>query len=159
MKRYTVKTLSLLACAALISLGLFVVLEGTPTRVEGVNMPDTIIIKYIQKQYGPVTFNHAMHTTLAGSCGKCHHQHNDKIRSTCGECHALKPDIFKASVKQGFLPCSGCHTDNSPDVPGIPSLKVALHMKCFECHVGIRELGSSPGACSKTCHQKMSVKN
>ena len=122
--------------------------------VEGMEIPGTIVIDHIQKQYSPVTFDHTMHAELAGNCGKCHHQHSEKMISVCKECHALNADAFKSSVKEGFLPCSGCHSDYSPEAPGMPSLKVALHKKCFECHVGIGELGSSPRGCAQTCHTK-----
>jgi hypothetical protein len=36
----------------------------------------------------------------------------------------------------------------------MPALKVAFHKKCFECHVGMGELGSSPRGCVQTCHTK-----
>jgi len=153
MKTYTAKML-LLAGATMAFLWLLAVMIGSPARAEGKEMPDTIVIKYLKKQYGPVVFNHTMHAAIAGSCGKCHHQHNDKARSTCNECHALNGDTFKASVKQSFTACSACHTEYSPEMPEMPGLKVALHKKCFECHVGIGELGSSPRGCVKTCHAK-----
>jgi hypothetical protein len=121
--------------------------------VEGAEMPGVIILDHVQKQYRPVRFDHAMHAGLAESCGKCHHQHNDKTISACKECHTLNPDTFRSSAK-GFLPCSECHSDYSPDAPAMPGLKVALHKKCFQCHIGIGELGSSPRGCAETCHTK-----
>lgn len=121
---------------------------------KGLNMPRKIIIKYIQKDYGPVKFDHAAHVLLASGCGQCHHMHNDKQNATCKECHAINSANFKSSVKEGFLPCSACHTENSVDSPGVPGLKVALHKKCFECHIGMGELGVSPQGCTKTCHTK-----
>lgn len=153
MKMYTVKTLRLLAWTAVASLGLLAGLIG-PARAEGIKMPGTIKIKYIQNQYRPVVFDHAMHVSIAEGCGTCHHQHNDKMKSTCSECHSLNAAQFKASAKQGFAACSGCHTDNSPGAPEMPGLKVALHKKCFQCHVGIGDLGFSPAACVKTCHAR-----
>ncbi len=152
MKRHSVKTLLLLVCAILITAGIITVPDVFSARAEGTDAPGVIIIKYLQNRYGPVTFDHSMHVSLAGSCGKCHHQHNDKTRAMCGECHSLSAGQFKASVKNGFLPCSGCHTDYSPDTPEMPGLKVAFHKKCFECHIGVGELGSSPEGCVKTCH-------
>ncbi len=119
---------------------------------EVANMPGILVIKHIQNEYGPVTFDHTMHVSMAGNCGECHHTHNEKINSTCMECHSLNSKAFKASAKHGFLPCSGCHTDYSPEAPGMPGLKVALHKKCFGCHVGIGELGASPQGCVRTCH-------
>lgn len=133
------------------SLGLLAV-SGVPLIIEGAGAPGTITINYLEKSYGPVTFDHALHTTLAGGCGSCHHMHSEKANATCRECHSLKAEAFKSSVSQQFLPCSGCHTDYSLESPAMPGLKVALHKKCFECHVGIGELGSSPAGCAKTCH-------
>jgi hypothetical protein len=141
------------ACIIIVFLGMMV-LKAMPVSVEGMEIPGTIVIDHIQKQYNPVTFDHTMHAGLAGNCGKCHHQHNEKTISVCKECHFLNAEAFKASVKEGFLPCSGCHSDYSPEAPGMPGLKVALHKKCFECHVGIGELGSSPRGCAQTCHTK-----
>ncbi|HWR71575.1 MAG TPA: cytochrome c3 family protein, partial [Nitrospirota bacterium] len=126
MKRYTVKTLFFAACAALMSLGLLALLMAAPAGVDGKEMPGTIVIKNLSKQYRSVTFDHAMHTAIAGNCGMCHHQHNDKARATCSECHALSADTFKASVKQSFTACSACHSDPSSDMPEMPGLKVAL---------------------------------
>lgn len=154
MKGYTVNTLWAGACAAVVSLCFFAAIGGSPAAVEGTQMPGTIVINYLERMYGPVTFDHALHTGLAGSCGTCHHGHNEKMNATCRECHTLSAEKFRASANQGFLPCSGCHADNSADAPGMPGLKVALHKKCFECHVGIGELGSSPQGCVKTCHSK-----
>jgi hypothetical protein len=154
MKRYTVKTLFFTACAALMFMGSLALLMAAPAGVDGKEMPGTIVIKNLTKQYRPVTFDHAMHTAIAGTCGTCHHQHDDKARSTCSECHALNADSFKASVKQSFSACSSCHADPSPEMPEMPGLKVALHKKCFQCHVGIGELGSSPKGCVKTCHAR-----
>jgi hypothetical protein len=144
------------ACIVIALLGMLL-LKGVTRIVEAVEIPGTIVIDHIQKQYGSVTFDHTMHAGLAGNCGKCHHQHSEKTISVCKECHALNADAFKSSVKEGFLPCSGCHSEYSPDAPGMPSLKVAFHKKCFECHVGIGELGSSPRGCSQTCHTKKSI--
>jgi hypothetical protein len=154
MEGYTAKTWWAVICAALVSLVACAVLAGFPPAVDGKQMPGTIVINHLENRYGPVTFDHALHTGLAGSCGKCHHGHNEKMNATCRECHTLSADKFRASANQGFLPCSGCHTDYSPDTPAMPGLKVALHKKCFECHVGVGELGSSPEGCVKTCHAK-----
>jgi len=147
------KRCGLAACIVIVFFGLLIV-KVMPVMVEAMEMPGTIVIDHIQKQYSPVTFDHAMHAGLAENCGKCHHQHSEKMISVCKECHALNADAFKSSAKEGFLPCSGCHSDYSADAPGMPGLKVAFHKKCFECHVGIGELGSSPRGCSQTCHTK-----
>jgi hypothetical protein len=153
MKRHALK-IGVSACAAMAFLWLIALPAASPARGEGKAMPDTIVIKYLKNQYGPVTFPHAMHAALAGNCGKCHHQHNDKVSASCRECHALKAGVFVASAKHGFAACSSCHSEASPEMPEMPGLKTALHKKCFECHVGIGELGASPGGCVKTCHAK-----
>jgi hypothetical protein len=154
MKMNTVKRLGLSAWAALAFLALIAGVAGPPAQAEGKEMPGVIVLKYLQNKYRPVTFNHEVHASIAGSCGTCHHQHDDKARATCKECHALSEGAFKASVKHSFAACSSCHSDPSPDMPEMPGLKVAFHKKCFQCHVGIGDLGASPGACVKTCHAK-----
>ncbi len=126
----------------------------TPVLGKSLSMPRIIIINHIQKQYSAVKFDHAAHVSLASGCGQCHHMHNDKQNATCKECHTLSSANFKAAVKGSFLPCSACHIDNSPESPEVPGLKVALHKKCFECHMGIGDLGVSPQGCVKTCHTR-----
>jgi hypothetical protein len=154
MTMYIVKTLRLLAITAAVAVGLLIGPNGSSPTAEGVTMPGTIVIKHIMNQYGPVTFNHEMHVGIAGNCGTCHHQHDEKVKAGCTECHSLSAGAFKASAKHGFSPCNSCHADPSPDMPEMPGLKVALHKKCFSCHLGMGELGASPGACTKTCHAK-----
>jgi hypothetical protein len=151
MKWYNVRTIFFAICAVLVTLGTIAALVLSPTRAVGQERPGTIIIKNLEDQYGPVTFDHEMHTAMADGCGTCHHQHNEKIRTSCKECHEMK-----VSGDPSFIACSSCHSDTLPDMPEMPGLKVALHSKCFPCHMdmGIGELGSSPGACVKTCHSK-----
>ena len=153
MKIRTFDKRLLQTCAALIVFAIVIILAPF-VLAGGPEIPGTITIDSLQKQYGPVTFDHTMHAGLAENCGKCHHQHNDKMVASCKECHTIEPSAFKASAKQGFLPCSGCHTEYSPDSPDMPGLKVALHKKCFQCHVGTGKLGTSPAGCAETCHSK-----
>ena len=147
MRRLLVFTV--MVCAAVIF-----ILSETPVLGKGMTMPRVIILDHIQKQYSPVKFDHAAHVPLATGCGQCHHMHNDKQNSTCKECHAINSANFKATVKEGFLPCSACHTSSSAESPEMPGLKVALHKKCFECHKGMGDLGASPQGCVKTCHTR-----
>jgi hypothetical protein len=155
MRISTIKAPWFSICVIIAFIGLFAFLSGSSAGIEGVKkIPGIIDIKYIQREYGSVAFNHSKHAAMAGTCGKCHHMHNEKINSACRQCHALDAEAFKSSVKQVFLPCSACHTNHSPESPGVPGLKVALHKKCFECHIGMRELGYSPSGCVKTCHAK-----
>ncbi|MGO9612383.1 MAG: cytochrome c3 family protein [Dissulfurispiraceae bacterium] len=154
MKEDTVKRFWVLACTVVAFFWLISALGELSARAEKSDMPGIIVIKDLQKRYGPVSFDHSMHASLAGECGTCHHMHNKETASSCGKCHSIGAKEFKASVKQTFLPCSACHTDLTADSPEMPSLKVALHKKCFQCHVGIGGIGSSPEGCVKTCHSK-----
>lgn len=141
------------ACLVIGLSAFYLIASSIDTPVEGIKMPGTIVLDHIQKRYAPVSFDHAMHVTLAEGCGQCHHEHHDKKNATCKECH-VETKHFKSSVKQGFLPCSGCHGDYSPEKPEVPGLMVALHRKCFQCHVGIGDLGTSPQGCTAICHAK-----
>lgn len=130
------------------------VTPGTARGGEGATVPDTIIMDDIQKEFGPVTFEHSMHVEIAENCGACHHIHNERVNSTCGDCHALDSAAFKGSATEGFPPCSSCHMDYSPEEPEVPGLKVALHKTCFGCHVGMGDLGVSPAGCAEMCHAR-----
>lgn len=156
MKKYRVRTLWLLAFVVLAFIAATSI-SGSREAAEGISTPDTIVLKYIQNKYGPVVFNHSMHASLAGNCSKCHHQHDEKARAECKRCHVLNIEALRTS-NLGFLPCSGCHSGFSPDTPGMPDLKTALHKACFECHKGIGELGFSPMGCARTCHARNEAK-
>lgn len=147
MHRLMTQLAALIFCIAPVAL-----FPIAPATGAGMTPPDTITINAVQKKFGPVQFDHAKHASLAEGCGQCHHMHNDKLNTSCRECHSIDKTHFKSSVKQPFLPCSGCHTDASPDAPEIPGLKVALHKKCFTCHIGMGDLGASPKGCTQICH-------
>ncbi|KAF0183235.1 MAG: hypothetical protein FD164_793 [Nitrospirae bacterium] len=147
MPRLILKLAALVLCIAPVSFFLITSATGTGTA-----LPGMITINAVQNKFGPVQFDHAKHAALAEGCGQCHHMHNDKANATCKECHALSAAHFKNSVKQQFLPCSGCHTETSATAPELPGLKVALHKKCFTCHVGMGDLGASPRGCTQICH-------
>ena len=151
MKKHIGKTPWLLACVVL---GLVTISAGSPSWGDVKKIPGVIILKDIQNRYGPVTFDHKKHTTLAENCGTCHHTHDKKTYETCGECHTQAAKILKAAANGMLMPCSGCHGEYSPDAPGMPDLKVALHKKCFTCHVGMGDLGDSPKGCVNTCHTR-----
>lgn len=147
MHRPMMKLAALVFCAIPATL-LFL----TPAGGAGTAGPGTITINAVQKTFGPVQFDHAKHASLAEGCGQCHHMHNDKMNASCRECHAIDAARFKGSVKQQFMPCSGCHTESTADAPELPGLKVALHKKCFTCHIGMGDLGASPKGCTQLCH-------
>jgi hypothetical protein len=116
--------------------------------------PTTATLDSLSEKYGPVIFDHAKHTVIAGDCGICHHQHDHFAALPCKECHSLDPSIFKNSVVNSFMACRNCHDRPDPSNPGMPGLKVAYHEKCFHCHRGMGEVGISPKGCTLMCHSK-----
>ncbi|MDA8088512.1 MAG: cytochrome c3 family protein [Nitrospiraceae bacterium] len=124
------------------------------------DVPGTIVINEVppvprsiawQDRFGPVTFDHGMHTALT-KCGTCHHTHRNIAYGLCDNCHTQVPGLFAASATHMFMGCKYCHGQYSPSKPWMPGLKTALHQTCFGCHVGIGELGVSPAGCARTCH-------
>jgi hypothetical protein len=113
-------------------------------------MPGLVVLDSIEKAYGPVKFDHAMHTFIAGSCGECHHQHGTDL--TCKNCHSIDSSVFKKTVDSSFLPCNTCHGEFNSDMPGMPGLKVAYHAQCFKCHKGMGNVGIDPKGCTEQCH-------
>ncbi len=106
----------------------------------------------ISDKYEPVRFNHSRHIDLAGKCDTCHHEHGDNSSLPCKNCHSLNNNTFKNTVVNGFMACQNCHGAINPDNPSIPSLKVAYHRTCFQCHRGMGEVGIDPKGCTKICH-------
>jgi hypothetical protein len=146
MKRFFVCALCL-CCAA------FPVLAGKAgASAESGSAPGTVVLDSLAERYGPVTFDHTMHTYVADQCGSCHHVHNPDKTTSCGGCHDIGPEDFKEAATSRFLACSACHGEYDPEVPSIPGLKVAYHKQCFSCHRGSGELGTSPKACAQKCH-------
>ena len=68
--RIPIKMLRLPVCAVFVFLFLLAVMAGSASS-EGVDIPGTIIIKYIENKFGPVTFDHSMHADMADNCGEC----------------------------------------------------------------------------------------
>ncbi len=116
-------------------------------------LPGIRVLSSISNWYEPVTFDHAKHVAIAGKCGACHH-HGNGNTSSCEQCHKLSPSVFKNSVVNNFLPCSGCHGAPDRENPSMPGLKVAYHKKCFECHRGMGNVGLDPKGCTELCHAK-----
>ncbi len=122
--------------------------SSSATRLPGVRVLSSLV-----DQYGPVTFDHAKHVSLAGKCDVCHH-HANGAAATCAQCHNLSPAVFRKSVVSSFLPCSSCHSAPDPGNPSMPGLKVAYHQKCFACHRGMGDVGLAPKGCTELCHAK-----
>ena len=116
--------------------------------------PNVVALDSLKDKYGVVHFNHAEHVSLAGDCGKCHHQHGNNSSLPCKECHAISPEQFRKSLSNTFMACRNCHDAPDRSNPGMPGLKAAYHEKCFQCHRGMAGIGEDPKACAETCHEK-----
>ena len=116
--------------------------------------PGTIKLDSLMDKYQAVQFDHSKHTSLAGDCGACHHEHSGS-RSTCKDCHSVSKAVFQNSVSKSFTACKNCHDAVSPDNPGMPGLKAAYHRVCFECHRGLGNVGTDPAGCTEMCHSKL----
>lgn len=80
--------------------------------------PDIVIIDQLADLYGPVTFAHRMHASMAnmnGGCENCHHY----------------------SEQSGTIPpCRSCHEVDKQEVDlRMPALKGAYHRQCINCHL------------------------
>lgn len=96
--------------------------------------PETLTLESLSNLYGPVSFDHAMHTEMAESCSDCHHK---------------QPNLKEGDRAMG---CKTCHKTFNPAQDKKPGLKGAYHRTCFKCHE--TEAGSDPAGCSGACHSK-----
>ena len=103
---------------------------------KGGGSSDTIVIKGLEKLYGPVEFSHGDHEELAEDCSSCHHHSDEPL--ACGECHE---------------PISVYHYKGKERKAGI-GLKGAYHGLCIGCH---KENESGPVGCTD-CHAKKAGK-
>ncbi len=91
--------------------------------------PDSMLLKILVNEYGPVRFNHKLHARMSDmdkGCAECHHYSPEGRIPPCGECHGGEAN--PANLRQ-------------------PSLKGAYHRQCLSCH---REWSHST-ACA-VCH-------
>jgi len=140
--------------AALAALVLFIALPGARSA----EPPDAVEIAPLAEYYGPVAFDHEMHTDLAESCATCHH-HTAGVppkEGACASCH-------DAPLASGPTACRGCHVPLPfstaevglrPDGQkryhiDVPGLKGAYHLSCMGCH---EEMGG-PTRCEE-CHDR-----
>ena len=121
--------------------------------------PGTVKLDSLVDKYEPVLFNHEKHIGIAGDCGKCHHQHGNNASSPCHECHRIAASSFRGSVTGSFMACKNCHGVYDPASPGMPGLKVAYHRQCFQCHLGMADVGVDPKACAAMCHDKRELQS
>jgi hypothetical protein len=143
MKRTVSIAIAAVLCCA------FAALTGIASDGPGIR-----ILNSIQKTYGPVTFDHRKHVSIAGSCGTCHHEHSMGEGLPCKQCHSVTPAVFKESVSHSFLSCKSCHGDFDRDNASMPGLRTAYHVQCFTCHRGMAGIGTDPKGCSELCHEK-----
>ncbi len=120
--------------------------------------PGTRVLDSIKDAYTPVTFDHAKHTAIAGSCAACHHEHKMGDGLPCKQCHNLSPETFKKSVTNSFMPCKNCHGTFDRDNAAMPGLKTAYHRQCFTCHRGMGNIGEDPKGCTEICHARKADK-
>ena len=116
--------------------------------------PGIVKLDSVVNEYTPVLFNHEKHISIAGDCGKCHHQHGNNSSLSCHECHRIAASSFRGSVTESFMACKGCHGVYDPASPQMPGLKAAYHRQCFQCHRGMADVGLDPKACAAMCHDK-----
>jgi hypothetical protein len=120
--------------------------------------PGTVELGTLANHYSPVTFDHAMHTTVAASCAECHHHTTGAAPTdpSCARCH-------EAGAKAKSVACKDCHSDSrfsAEDLAkiegnpqryhkGKPGLKGAYHQKCLGCHTSM----GGPTGC-QDCHTR-----
>ncbi len=121
------------------------------------DIPQMVLLDSISKDYEPVNFDHSSHTMYAEGCLVCHHEH-PKNADTCMNCHEVDSSFFKKTAKSYFIGCRNCHGEYDPSNPSMPSLKVAYHSKCFQCHRGMGNVGTDPKGCTEMCHAKKTSK-
>lgn len=100
-------------------------------RTAATEGPEEVTIQELSRWFGPVTFSHGAHASLAGDCVSCHH-HSDGEAAPCSTCH---PVLF------------------DPAQPTVPTVSVAFHQRCVGCH---RTAGSGPMGC-EACHKRKSL--
>ena len=131
------------------------ILCAAPLFAEGpAKAPDIITLDSLSEQYQPVFFTHERHTSYAGNCGTCHHEHGNSGTLPCKNCHSLNAAAFKNSVTHSFMACKNCHGSYSPSSVKTPGLKAAYHTQCLQCHRGMGTIGKDPKGCAELCHAR-----
>ncbi|MEE4166019.1 MAG: cytochrome c3 family protein [Desulfocapsaceae bacterium] len=117
--------------------------------------PAVVTMGQISNLYGPVDFDHQLHSDYA-ACSECHHHTTGSppSRPSCTPCHT-------GAEKTDSAACSSCHhhlpehrenpASSASGLPyhiDIPSLKGAYHLLCIDCHEAIT---SGPTQC-EDCH-------
>lgn len=129
------------------------------TAGEVMEGPDSVDLDSLAELYGPVTFDHAMHTEAAeGKCAACHHHSTGTPVEDplCVRCHAT-------SGATDSVACQECHVAKRFEADYIQrlgedknlyhadkvGLKAAYHLRCMGCH----EESGAPTGC-QDCHTR-----
>ena len=132
-------------------------LAGSSPWLYGMEGPESVDLDSIVNLYGPVSFDHDMHTGVA-RCASCHHHTTGDVseEEECLRCHAQSEPTDEVA-------CSSCHAANSGGARLIADesaagwvfhlertgLKRVYHVKCLGCHMET----SAPVGC-EDCHPK-----
>ncbi len=115
------------------------------------DIPETVVIKTIMGQYGPVEMPHRkVYRKLAGSAGenKIARYFHQSEETLCQGCHHHSPLAKKPAA------CSSCHGEAFDERnPGKPGLMAAYHLQCMECHQ-VMELAKPVSTDCIACHKK-----
>jgi hypothetical protein len=113
-----------------IIIGLLILLGSTiifSAALGAADIPETAVIKALEKAYGPVKFTHARHMERATDCALCHHHQKEGDMASCVKCHRARFD---------------------PKAAKQTPLKAAYHERCLGCH---DRLAKGPRGCVD-CH-------
>ena len=145
----------MLQAAWALGLGLILLAPAGGLAMDAEDAPESVEIDSMSNLYGPVEFNHAMHTEMA-SCSDCHHHTTGTgpAAPTCGRCH-------HGTEEGDTVSCTECHSAQpfspenlelmeNPEIFHIdkPGLKGAYHLNCIGCHQEV----DGPTGC-QDCHE------
>ncbi|HEB49954.1 MAG TPA: class III cytochrome C [Desulfobulbus sp.] len=145
-----------LAQAALtLAVGALLSWPGPGRTMDISDAPESIEIDSLSELYGPVAFDHLMHTDMV-RCAECHHHTTGTGPASpfCGRCH-------EGTEEAETVACTDCHpakrfyaeylkTLENPELYHIdkPGLKGAYHLNCRGCHAKV----GGPTGC-QDCHE------
>lgn len=131
---------------------------GTAQISSAMDGPDAVELNALAELYGPVNFDHTMHTDIAGDCAVCHHHTTGTPPQDprCAKCHAKSGPADEVA-------CQSCHAakrfeaeylnklaaDNTIYHVDRLGLKAAYHQRCMGCH----EESGAPNGC-QDCHTR-----
>lgn len=144
----------ILRTALALAVGSVVIAPSQIWCMDASDAPESVTIDSMSNLYGPVEFNHLMHTEYAScqechhqttgeivadpNCARCHHSHDENDIVSCSECH--EADRYNPTYLKKLEDPELYHFDR-------PGLKGAYHLKCVSCH----EITSGPTGCQE-CH-------